>query len=406
MVASGQFSVSILAGDQVDVGQYFSYPGRKFRYIADEYLEALPDGPADRPRTPSRGCAARRSSGSAHRPARPVRSAARPRAVLRPRHRVRRRPLEGAAAAVLQPARLAHHGRQGPRARLVGARPAARTAGRRRLRRAPAGPTTPRTERRRRPQPNQAGLRRPRGGWRPTAANTHTTPPTARAATTARLGTAAGAGCRSAIDASGGGAVAHDPCAAGRPGRHVSRRRRAHGGDRSGPRPRRRSCGTRTASVAAPPTVRPRGRVCRPGGSARGVRRAAPPAGPYVPVTSTTTWVGTERVEAHGAVAAGAAPGPGWPRWRRPAAFTADASGRAAGSHEPSTVGGVRREEAGGGGLGHRQVEHGGRPRPRPGVATATAAPAARRAPRAAGVEQAAGRQRRETVAARCRTSR
>lgn len=44
MVASGQFSVSILAGDQVDVGQYFSYPGRKFRYIAQEYLEALPDG--------------------------------------------------------------------------------------------------------------------------------------------------------------------------------------------------------------------------------------------------------------------------------------------------------------------------------------------------------------------------
>jgi flavin reductase (DIM6/NTAB) family NADH-FMN oxidoreductase RutF len=42
MVASGQFSVSILAGDQVDVGQYFSYPGRKFRYIADEYLDELP----------------------------------------------------------------------------------------------------------------------------------------------------------------------------------------------------------------------------------------------------------------------------------------------------------------------------------------------------------------------------
>jgi len=39
---SGQFSVSILAGDQVDVGQYFSYPGRKFRYIADEYLEQMP----------------------------------------------------------------------------------------------------------------------------------------------------------------------------------------------------------------------------------------------------------------------------------------------------------------------------------------------------------------------------
>ena len=41
MVASGEFSVSILAGDQVDVGQYFSYPGRKFHHIADEYLETI-----------------------------------------------------------------------------------------------------------------------------------------------------------------------------------------------------------------------------------------------------------------------------------------------------------------------------------------------------------------------------
>jgi flavin reductase (DIM6/NTAB) family NADH-FMN oxidoreductase RutF len=36
---SGRFAVSILAADQVDVGQYFSYPGRKFRYLAGEYLE-------------------------------------------------------------------------------------------------------------------------------------------------------------------------------------------------------------------------------------------------------------------------------------------------------------------------------------------------------------------------------
>lgn len=42
MVASGQFSVSVLAGDQVGVGQYFSYPGRKFRYIAEEYLTTIP----------------------------------------------------------------------------------------------------------------------------------------------------------------------------------------------------------------------------------------------------------------------------------------------------------------------------------------------------------------------------
>lgn len=38
---SGEFAVSILAGDQIDVGQYFSYPGRKFRYIASEYLEPI-----------------------------------------------------------------------------------------------------------------------------------------------------------------------------------------------------------------------------------------------------------------------------------------------------------------------------------------------------------------------------
>jgi flavin reductase (DIM6/NTAB) family NADH-FMN oxidoreductase RutF len=42
IVASGQFSVSILAGDQVAAGQYFSYPGRKFRYLADELIEPLP----------------------------------------------------------------------------------------------------------------------------------------------------------------------------------------------------------------------------------------------------------------------------------------------------------------------------------------------------------------------------
>lgn len=44
IVASGQFSVSILAADQVTEGQYFSYPGRRFAYIADEYLTPLADG--------------------------------------------------------------------------------------------------------------------------------------------------------------------------------------------------------------------------------------------------------------------------------------------------------------------------------------------------------------------------
>ena len=36
---SGVFSVSILAGDQVAAGQYFSYPGRKFRHLATELVE-------------------------------------------------------------------------------------------------------------------------------------------------------------------------------------------------------------------------------------------------------------------------------------------------------------------------------------------------------------------------------
>lgn len=38
VAAAGWFSVSILAGDQVEQGQYFSYPGRRFRHIASEYL--------------------------------------------------------------------------------------------------------------------------------------------------------------------------------------------------------------------------------------------------------------------------------------------------------------------------------------------------------------------------------
>jgi len=42
LVATGQFAVSVLAGDQVAAGQYFSYPGRKFRYLADEFLVTFP----------------------------------------------------------------------------------------------------------------------------------------------------------------------------------------------------------------------------------------------------------------------------------------------------------------------------------------------------------------------------
>lgn len=45
MVGSGEFAVSILAADQIAEGQYFSYPGRKFQRIAEEYLTAWPGDP-------------------------------------------------------------------------------------------------------------------------------------------------------------------------------------------------------------------------------------------------------------------------------------------------------------------------------------------------------------------------
>jgi flavin reductase (DIM6/NTAB) family NADH-FMN oxidoreductase RutF len=41
--ASGEFAVSILAGDQIAAGQYFSYPGRKLHHIAAEFLQPWPD---------------------------------------------------------------------------------------------------------------------------------------------------------------------------------------------------------------------------------------------------------------------------------------------------------------------------------------------------------------------------
>src|SRR5680860_495743 len=43
VVAAGEFAVSILAGDQIDVGQYFSYPGRRFRHVAQEWTELVDD---------------------------------------------------------------------------------------------------------------------------------------------------------------------------------------------------------------------------------------------------------------------------------------------------------------------------------------------------------------------------
>ena len=39
IVGSGLFAVSILAGDQIAEGQYFSYPGRRFQHLATEYVE-------------------------------------------------------------------------------------------------------------------------------------------------------------------------------------------------------------------------------------------------------------------------------------------------------------------------------------------------------------------------------
>lgn len=36
---TGRFSASLLAGDQIAEGQYFSYPGRRFKYVAEEMVE-------------------------------------------------------------------------------------------------------------------------------------------------------------------------------------------------------------------------------------------------------------------------------------------------------------------------------------------------------------------------------
>ncbi len=44
MIDAGRFTVSLLAGDQIREGQYFSYPGRKFRYSAPEFIELDDEG--------------------------------------------------------------------------------------------------------------------------------------------------------------------------------------------------------------------------------------------------------------------------------------------------------------------------------------------------------------------------
>jgi 3-hydroxy-9,10-secoandrosta-1,3,5(10)-triene-9,17-dione monooxygenase reductase component len=53
MIGSGVFSVSLLAGDQIAEGQYFSYPGRKFRYMAEEFLADWPGDPDGPPIVPN-----------------------------------------------------------------------------------------------------------------------------------------------------------------------------------------------------------------------------------------------------------------------------------------------------------------------------------------------------------------
>ena len=50
LVAAGTFTVSLLAADQIREGQYFSYPGHKFRYVAPEFV--VPDE-AGRPCVPN-----------------------------------------------------------------------------------------------------------------------------------------------------------------------------------------------------------------------------------------------------------------------------------------------------------------------------------------------------------------
>jgi 3-hydroxy-9,10-secoandrosta-1,3,5(10)-triene-9,17-dione monooxygenase reductase component len=48
IVATGLFCASILAADQIAEGQYFSYPGRRFLRVAEEYVEDWDGLPAVR----------------------------------------------------------------------------------------------------------------------------------------------------------------------------------------------------------------------------------------------------------------------------------------------------------------------------------------------------------------------
>jgi 3-hydroxy-9,10-secoandrosta-1,3,5(10)-triene-9,17-dione monooxygenase reductase component len=53
MVAAGEFSASLLAADQIVEGQYFSYPGRKFHYVAPDYVTSWPGRPDGPPVVPN-----------------------------------------------------------------------------------------------------------------------------------------------------------------------------------------------------------------------------------------------------------------------------------------------------------------------------------------------------------------
>ena len=110
LLATGQFAVSVLAGDQVAAGQYFSYPGRKFRYLADEFLVTFPgtDLPVVRDAIAWLRCEVFETKEMADHVL-----------FFAPRGGGAAGSAEGAAVAVLQPAGVAHRWRQGPRARDV-----------------------------------------------------------------------------------------------------------------------------------------------------------------------------------------------------------------------------------------------------------------------------------------------
>ena len=49
MMAAGEFSVSVLAADQISEAQYFSYPAHRMRYVADDFVTGWPGDPAGPP---------------------------------------------------------------------------------------------------------------------------------------------------------------------------------------------------------------------------------------------------------------------------------------------------------------------------------------------------------------------